>query len=183
MDKIILEHKVVFCPCAVFLGFVLTVSWQPCPEKGARFQCEGWKALPDFLKHCRSFCLQKLAGVALLSESWANKPHLSPLSLGFWTVGSNHTYHCEERICWAEFINYGPNICAPILNLPILRQCKNRVKTFVILVLLYWQCARTTTTRKEYFAYNNLGIFICFFKRNPRHLKKPLCHWELSISL
>lgn len=48
----------------------------------------------------------------------------------------------QERICWAEFINYGPNIDILILCLPLLRQYKNRAKTFIIPFLFYWRYAR-----------------------------------------
>lgn len=48
----------------------------------------------------------------------------------------------QERICWAEFISYGPNIDILILCLPLLRQYKNRAKTFIIPFLFYWRYAR-----------------------------------------
>lgn len=117
----------------------LTVSRHPSPEKGAYFLYKGWKA------HSFSETLQ----VSLFPETCLS-------STAIWVKQINLTCPCfpwdfglsaqtvlltvKERICWAEFINYGPNIDVPILHFTYSRTSKNRAETFIILVLLYWVC-------------------------------------------
>lgn len=93
----------------------------------------------------------------------------SPCDVGLLAQAILHTM--KKRICWDEYINYGPYFDIPVLCLSILRQCENKAKTFIILVFfidsvpeqrgIIWESRTNIFPR-------TILMCLCFFKHNLR---------------